>query len=119
MASPFNWKDAELIYRERWLASVGYCLPITQFTCKECNAIQSPLFNAILPKLGFNRHFPRDVIFGPAKYQGKQLDDCATFQYTSHLMRFMGYARQGQAMGNMLRVQMDQQQQIIGTEKHF
>ena len=119
LASPFKRKDAEIMYRERWLASVGYCLPITQFTLKQSKAIQSPFFNAILPKMGFNRHFPRDVILGPAKYQGKQLDDYATFQYTSHLMRFVGYVRQGKAMGNMLRVQMDQYQQIIGTEKHF
>ena len=69
--------------------------------------------------MGFNRHFPRVVILGPARYQGKQLDDYATFQYTSHLVRFVGYIRQGLTMGNMLRVQMDQYQQIIGTEKHF
>ena len=86
ITSPFNRTDAEIIYRERWLASVGYCLPVTQFSAKQSKVIQSPFFNATLPKMGFNRHFPRAVIFGPSKFQGKQLDEYATFQYTSHLM---------------------------------
>jgi hypothetical protein len=47
-ASPFNRRDAEIIYRERWLPSVGYCLPITQFDDKQCKAIQMPFFNAVL-----------------------------------------------------------------------
>ena len=34
-------------------------------------------------------------------------------------MRFVGYVRQGKAMGNVLRIQMDQHQQIIGTEECF
>ena len=70
--SPFNRTDAEIIYRERWLASVGYCLPVTQFSNRQSKAIQTPFFNAILPKMGFNRHFPRSVIFGPSKFQGKK-----------------------------------------------
>ena len=74
-SSPFNRWDAEVIYRERWLSSIGYCLPITQFTTEQIKAIQSPFLNAIPPKMGFNRHFPRCVIAGPKKYQGKQMAD--------------------------------------------
>ena len=103
-ASPFNRKDAEIIYRERWLPSVGYCLPITQFDDKQCKAIQMPFFNSVLPKMGFNRHFPRAVIFGPKELQGKQMKDYATYQYTSHLIRFVGYLRQNGEMGNILRI---------------
>ena len=78
-ASPFSRYDAEIIYRERWISTVGYCLPITQFTDEQCDEIQKHGYNSILPKMGFNRYFPRAVIFGPMKYQGKQLTDYKFF----------------------------------------
>ena len=31
-AEPFTQQDAEVIYMERWIASIGYCLPVTQFS---------------------------------------------------------------------------------------
>ena len=68
-SSPFPRYDAELIYREWWISSIGYCLTITQFTAKQCDKIQQPEYNSILPKMGFNKHFPRAVIFGPLKFQ--------------------------------------------------
>ena len=104
---------------ERWIASVGYCLPVTQFSAKQCADIQKPWYNAILPKMGFNRHIKRAVIFGPIKFQGKQLTDYGTYQYTSRLERFVAYIRQDTEMGNLMRIQMDQHQRLIGSEKHF
>ena len=49
-ASPFSRYDAEVIHRERWISSVGYCLPITQFTDTQCDDIQKPWYNAIYQK---------------------------------------------------------------------
>ena len=69
--------------------------------------------------MGFNRDFPRAVIFGPTEFQGKNMKDYGTYQYTSHLIRFVGYLRQNEEMGNLLRIQMDQYQQLIGCEAHF
>ena len=92
-SSPFSRIDAETIYRRKWLSSVGYCLPITQFDDKQCKAIHSPFFNAILPNMRFDRHFPKEVVVGPACYQGKGLYDCEVKQCTSHLARFVGYLR--------------------------
>ena len=91
----------------------------TQFTDEQCDEIQKHGYNSILPKMGFNRHFPRAVIFGPMKYQGKQLKDYKIFQYTSHLVRFVGYLRQDKDIGNLLRIQMDQHQMLIGSGAHF
>ena len=108
-SSPFNRKGTEIIYMERWISSVGYCLPITQFNNKQCDEIQRPFYNAILPKMGFNRHFPRAVIFGPKQPHGKQMTNYETVQYVSHLERFVGYVWQDNEMGNLMRIQMDQE----------
>lgn len=117
-SSPFTRYDAEVIYKEMLISSSGYCLPI-QFTTKKCDKIQQPGYNSILPKLGFNRHFPRAVIFGRLKFQGKKLDDYKMLQYTSQLVRFVGYLRQKDELSNLLRIQMDQHQLIIGSATHF
>ena len=74
--------------------------------------------NAILAKMGFNRRFPRAVVFGPRKYQGKQLDNFAIQQYISHLVRFVGYVRLGDKMGDLVCVQIDQHQQLIESHKY-
>ena len=68
--------------------------------------------------MGFNRHFPQAVIFGPEKYQGKQMTDYATYQYTAHL-ELMGYIRQGEEIGNLLGIHIDQYQQLIGCQTNF
>lgn len=119
MSSPLSRVDAEVIYRERWLSSVGYCLPITQLSDTECDEIQIPFFQAILPKMGLNRHIPKAVRFGPTKYNGKGLGDFSTEQYILHLEQFIGALRKRQELGDLFRIVMDKYQQLIGSEKHF
>ena len=82
-------EDAETIYRERWVNSVGYCLPVTQFTEEECNKLMVPFYAAMLPKMGFNRHIPKAVRFGPKKYNGKGLVHLAVHQHAKHLEEFV------------------------------
>ena len=67
----------------------------------------------------FNQHFTRDVIFEPLKFQGKQLADYKVCQYKSHLVRFVGYLRLNNELGNSLRIQMDQHQLLMGTGTIF
>ena len=58
-------------------------------------------------------------MFGPLKFQGKQLIDYKVRQYTSHLVRFVGYLRHDTDLGNILRIQMDQHQLVMGAGKYF
>ena len=53
------------------------------------------------------------------KSHGKQMINYETIQYVSNLERFVGYIRQDNEMGNLIRIQIDQYQQIMGTERHF
>ena len=34
ISSSFSRYDTEVTYRQRWISSIGYCLPVTHFT--EC-----------------------------------------------------------------------------------
>ena len=48
-----------------------------------------------------------------------QMTKYETVQYVSHLERFVGYIRQDNEMGNLMRMQMDHQQQITGIDRSF
>ena len=52
--APGDHQDAWMIYFCRYKPAIGYCLPITTFTDTECDTKQSPFYQALLPKLGFN-----------------------------------------------------------------
>jgi len=45
--APFNPSEVYQVYSSRFKPAVGYCLPITTFSDKQCNDIQSP-FNQVL-----------------------------------------------------------------------
>jgi len=67
----------------------------------------------------FNQHFSRDMIFEPLKFQGRKLTDYKVCQYTSHLVRFVGYLRLNVELRNLLLIKMNQHQLLMGTGTHF
>ena len=70
LISPLNISLSWQAYYYRWKLAITYCLLITTFTPKECMKIQSPFYNVLLPKLGINRHMPRDLLHGPPQIAG-------------------------------------------------
>ena len=64
-SSPFKPHDAHLVYQSRYRAMVQYPLPVTNFTVQQLHTIQKPVIFRLLPKLGMNRHMPREVIYAP------------------------------------------------------
>ena len=85
--------DAYMIYVFQYCPLVSYCLPLTYFTTDQCNAIQSPFINALLPKLQMNQHIKRDVVLGPQKYGGLNLAHMATEQISRSTESLIGHAR--------------------------
>ena len=60
--------EVTLAYQSRWLSLVGFFTSITTSTRKQCKDIQLPIYQAILPKMGYNRHIPLVIRYGPAKH---------------------------------------------------
>ena len=61
----------------------------------------------MLPKMGFNWHHPKAIIFGLKIIQGKGLAILMVRQYTNHLERFVEYLQHNKEEENLLRIQMD------------
>ena len=64
--------------------------------------------------MGFNRQFPRAGILGSKKWHGKKMTNYAINQYTSNLGRLVDYISQDEDIGSLLRIQINQHQQLIG-----
>jgi hypothetical protein len=91
--APFNPSKVYQVYSSRFKPAVGYCLPITTFSDTQCNNIQSPFYQVMLPKSGMNRHMPKAVIHGPTRYGGLQYTAFATEQIASHVSHLIGLRR--------------------------
>jgi hypothetical protein len=60
--------ESGLAYNSFYLPSIGYRTPATNLTQQECYNIQSPVFNAIFPKMGIVRKAHWSVVLGTAQF---------------------------------------------------
>ena len=93
VVSPLNIALSWQAYFCRWKPVITYCLPITTFTSKECQKLQSPFFNALLPKLGINRNMPRDLLHGPPQLAGLSLVNLEAEQLSLHVSGLIAQIR--------------------------
>jgi hypothetical protein len=65
------WKgESSMAYNAFYMPSLGYGTPATTLSMKDCEEIQIPVVNAILPKMGISQTAPRAIVFGTAQYGG-------------------------------------------------
>jgi len=85
-------EEAALAYSAYYLSKFTYPLPVTTFDTTQLKSIESPSIQALLPKLGYNRHFPRRVVFRPVEWGGlglKSLTFIQGHQQTKLLLRVL------------------------------
>ena len=117
--APINHKEAFLIYQARYKPMIQYCMPVTQFTTEELHNIQRKFIYLLLPKLGINRHCPREVVYGPVKYGGRGLMDTRLEQPIIHLKTTIGHMRRGGITGKALEASLSGHQIVAGVSKPF
>jgi hypothetical protein len=87
-SGPINKRSARRAYTNIYLPSMGYSLPVTSFTRRELKQVQTAPLGVLIPALGFNRHMPQAVVFGPLDLGGMDF---------RHL-----YVEQGSSQASML-----------------
>jgi hypothetical protein len=63
-------RESSTAYNCYYMSSIAYGTPPTTLTFKECDDLQKPVINAILPKMGITSKAPRAVVFGTPRYGG-------------------------------------------------
>ncbi|GFH56997.1 hypothetical protein CTEN210_13473 [Chaetoceros tenuissimus] len=112
-------QQAYMIHSIQYKPAITYPLQHTTFTTKQCKAIQVPMTNALLPKMGFNRHMPRAVVFGPMQYGGIAMIDIETEQIASHLESLVKDLRTDTLQSEERIIVLAAYQRYMGCGNHF
>ena len=111
--------DAFMIYQFRYCPVVIYCTPITYISRKQCDEIQKPFINVLLPKLKLNRHTKHAIIWGPRWYGGLQMKDMYAKQLTRTVDKMLAHIQTGSAVGTTMQITIDTYQALIGSSRAF
>ena len=88
-SAPLTKDEALLSYSRIYIPSLRYGLGTCYFHANELLRIQRPAVNIILPKMGFNRHFPRPIVYGPPCLGALGLP-CLIFEQGLQQLQFLG-----------------------------
>jgi hypothetical protein len=99
------WRgEIGMAYNDLYMPSLGYSTPATTLLKKDCEDIQRPVVNAILPKMGIARTAPRAVVFGTEQYGGLGLTHLAVLQGRTRLQYLLGHLCCGDAIGRIMKM---------------
>jgi hypothetical protein len=96
------------------MPSIAYGTPTTTLSFKECDGLQKPVVNAILPKMGITSKAPRAVVFDTSRYGGIGLDHLAAVQSHGQLQYLLGHLRCKDTTGQLIRMMMEFTQMECG-----
>jgi hypothetical protein len=114
------WRsESAVAYNLFYLPSLGYGMCATTLSFRECEEIQRPVINAILPKMGINRKAAIAVVFGAAQFGGLGMDQLATLQWHSRLQYILGHIRCGDHTGQLMRILIEYTQLGCGTTENI
>jgi hypothetical protein len=113
--STLNREEGLLAYNTYYMASFLYGTAATSLDIKECEEIQRPVVNVILPKMGINRNITRSVVFGTSKYDRIGLDHLTTFQGFGQLQCFIGSLRTQDTTYDLYQMLLEYTQLECGT----
>jgi hypothetical protein len=91
-----------------------YGTPSMTLTKKDCEEIQKPVVNDILPKMGIARSDPRAVVFRTAQFGGLGLTHMMALQGHTRLHYLLGHLRCGYATGCLLQMILEYTQLECG-----
>ena len=96
-----------------------YPLSVTQFSQEQCDRIASPVVCATLSSMGFNKHTPREIVFGPPSLGGIGMHNLYVEQGIRHLSSLLGHVRQSGTTGSMMLAQLQWCQIQAGCGFHL
>ena len=89
-----------------WFPSMAYGLGTTNISFNDLNNIQKPVTNHILTVLGYNRHFPRAVVYGSPQFGGLNFKHLYVEQGTKHITQFIKHYRSNNSIGQLLKISL-------------
>jgi hypothetical protein len=94
--------DAAYALKVTALKKIEYCLLALNLSKHQCNELMRPILKAALPKAGYNRNFPKEVIHGPTSLLGTDIHHPYTTQLIAHLDILLWHGGQETITGQLL-----------------
>jgi hypothetical protein len=111
----FNAREADLGFTTVFTPSVKYALPVTSIPQHRLQTIQKPTINSVLPRLGYNTHMPRSVVFGTKSRGGIGLLNLPTEQGTSQIQLLISHIRARSYLYKTIIILIETYQLAAGT----
>jgi hypothetical protein len=89
----FNAKEADQGFTTVFTPSIKYVLPVTSIESPKLTKVQQTTINSVLPRLGYNRHMPRAVVFATKSRGGLGILNLPTEQGTSQVQLIIVHLR--------------------------
>jgi hypothetical protein len=110
----FNARDADQGFTTVFTPSIKYVLPVTSIESTKLDKIQQTTINAILPRLGYNRHMPRAVVFATKSRGGLGILNLSTEQGTSQIQLLIAHLRARKYLYNTIIILLETFQLLAG-----
>ena len=99
------------------MKTLEYPMTATTISENEWEEIMKPLLKAGLPRAGFVKTFPRDVLFGPTTFQGLGIMHPWYHQQLLHLIALFEHTQQQTMTGQLLITSYEQLRLEMGTSR--
>ena len=107
--------EALAAFDTMWFPSLSYGLGTTNLSHNQLNQIQKPVVNHILPAMGYNRHFPRAIVYGSRRFAGLSLKHLYSDQGIKHVLQLIKYYRADNSVGRLMKISIRWLRLIAGT----
>jgi hypothetical protein len=108
-------REAVVTLRSYYRPKFEYPLPTTTMTRQQLHNIEKGPINALLPKLGYNRHFPRAIVHGPIRYGGLGIKSLYFAQGCLQIKTIISTIRNPNNNTDLLKILLRQTQMDAGT----
>jgi hypothetical protein len=111
--------DALLAYRVYHMTSVGYSLGTTYITQKQFATIQGKAVSAFLATSGYNRHFPRALVFAPRTQGGLEFVHLFLQEGKQSIQLLLRHLLHNTELGKQIRIDLAWIQLEAGISHHI
>jgi hypothetical protein len=94
--------DAAYALKVTVVKKIEYALPALNLSKAQCNKLMHPILQAALPKAGYNRNFPKEVIHGLNRLLGADIHHPYTTQLITHINMLLRHGGRDTITGQLL-----------------
>ena len=103
----FSRSCGDKVYKSIWLAKLRYIASVVCFSKSQSETINKKVVTSCLSAAGYNRRFPRKVVYGPIRFGGMGWETCHSLQVLEKIKFFITHVRRQDKIGKLIEILVD------------